>query len=164
MTVQAGSRNLEGHLAWNIKARFREYVRSLPDGKEAWLGGAGTMDADTIRFQLEDATDFNTGTFQGVLRFSGRLRFSGYRGALRVDIADPWLEVHGNDIHVTANIAPAGLESNRVEIATTKAPTDGADTLRWQKLATSLTEEGTALLGNHYTEADALSVMFVSKN
>lgn len=151
-----------GELKWNVKSRFREYVRSLPDGAEIWVGGPGRLDPDSITFLLSDASGYDPETHSGTIRFGGSVRFSGYRGALRVDISDPWIEIGAQLTYLTANISAKGLEPHRVQLASTRttSPTRRPDKLVWSEVPTVLTEQGSVLLGNVYapgSEADELS-------
>jgi hypothetical protein len=151
-----------GELRWNVKSRFREYVRSLPDGAEVWVGGPGRLDRDSITFLLNDASGYDPQTHSGTIRYSGSVRFSGYRGALRVDISDPWVEVGAQLTHLTANISAKGLEPSRVPVASarTTGPSSGPDRLVWSDVPTLLTDQGSVLLGNVYapgSDADALN-------
>ncbi len=144
-------------LTWNIKGSFREYVRSLPDGVETWTGDAGRMEPEALVFDFDGTEPNDTG--RRILRFRGSVRFQGYRGALRVDISDPWVEETATGTVLTADTAPAGTGPRRISIATVHeaahaGPEGRADHVR---AATRLTVEGSALLGSVYppgSEAD----------
>lgn len=150
----------QGGLQWNIKERFREYVRSLPDGAETWTGDAGRMEAEALVFDFGGAETDGAGG--RILRFKGSVRFQGYRGALRVDITDPWVEETAAGTVITADIAPPGTGPRRVPLAMLPAaPPPGHDDLSGGiQAATKLTEEGSALLGSVYppgSEADPVT-------
>ncbi|MEZ2392193.1 HtaA domain-containing protein [bacterium RCC_150] len=150
----------QGGLKWNIKERFREYVRSLPDGAETWTGDAGRMEPEALVFDFDGAETDGAGG--RILRFKGSVRFQGYRGALRVDIADPWVEETVGGMVITADIAPPGTGPRRVPLATlpAAAPAGHDDRGDFIQAATQLTEEGSALLGSVYppgSEADPVT-------
>jgi hypothetical protein len=141
-----------GGLIWNVVGRFREYVRSLPDGMETWTSDAGRMEQNALVFDFDGAEQDHAGS--RILRFRGSVRYQGYRGALRVDISNPWVEETAGGTVITADAAPPGTGPGRVPIATVHgaAATDGTDQVR---AATRLTEEGSALLGSVYPPGSA---------
>lgn len=160
--VEDAASKYQGELRWNVKGRFREYVRSLPDGTEQWISGPGRMDQDTITFGLDNADSFHIDSGLGVLKFAGSIRFEGYHGALRVDISDPWIEIEAGKTELTVNRSPHGLSPSRVAIA--QASTGPAATsngqMVWADVPTVLTQHGSTLLGGVYPpgfEADSCS-------
>lgn len=161
MAEDAASK-LQGELRWNIKGRFRDYVRSLPDGTEQWISGPGGIEAESIVFALDNAASFDTRSGLGVLKFAGSLRFEGYHGALRVDISDPWIEIDAEKSLLTVNRSPQGLSPSRVAIAeasTGPVATSGGHWI-WADVPTVLTQHGSTLLGGVYppgSEADSCS-------
>lgn len=160
--MEDAASKVQGELRWNIKGRFREYVRSLPDGVEQWISGPGGMEPEAIVFGLDNATSFDAQSGLGVLKFAGSIRFEGYHGALRVDISDPWVEIDAQKTLLTVNRAPQGLSPSRVPIAeasTAPAARSGGRSI-WADLPTVLTQHGSALLGGVYppgSEADSCS-------
>ncbi|WP_066285366.1 HtaA domain-containing protein [Arthrobacter sp. B6] len=160
--IEDAAAKLQGELRWNIKSRFREYVRSLPDGAERWISGPGGIEPESIAFGLDSASSFDSRSGLGILKFAGSIRFEGYHGALRVDISDPWIEIEGEKTQLTVNRSPQGLSPSRVAIAiaSTLPASTSADRLTWEDVPTALTQHGSTLLGGVYppgSEADPCS-------
>lgn len=157
------SHAVTGELRWNIKQSFRDYVGELPDGAEVLLGEAGGDDRGDLVFP---ATEVVTLSEKGdlVLKFAGGVHYEGYRGMLRVDLRDPWIEVAPEGgASITANIAPESSEPHRVALAVASRQPSPVDRgWEWHVAATSLTAAGAALLGSVYqpgAEADGFTVL-----
>lgn len=147
-----------GRLDWNIKTSFRAYVQALSDGTEQWLSETGALTPDALSFDLSDASEFDRQSGQGILRFSGAVRFRGYRGALLVTLSDPELKFAGEQISVSFNVAPPGSVADRALFATAALPrpvVSGAEML-WRVPSPRLTAEGGMLLGSVYPESSEL--------
>ncbi|WP_156138603.1 HtaA domain-containing protein [Microbacterium mangrovi] len=74
-------------LVWAIKGSLVGYVRGMADGEIALDGAA--EDASGFRFREAPESE------PAVRRFTGRVRFTGHNGMMRVVIADPWVEASG---------------------------------------------------------------------
>lgn len=151
-----------GQLRWNVKESFREYVRELPDGEEKWTAEVGGItDGDLVFPAVAVSLDAETAV-PPTFKFGGGVRFTGYRGMLRVDIKDPWIEVGEAETSLTADTAPPGVPPRRTVIATVPgrpAVVEGGACV-WHPESTALTAAGAALLGSVYqpgTEAAGFS-------
>lgn len=151
MTESTGQSPPHGELRWNIKDSFRDYVAELPDGAETWTGDIGGIDGHDLVFPAL-GIESNPESGEAILKFGGGVRYAGYRGMLRVDIADPWIELDGAGGTLTANTAPAGVPARRTVIAkvTGKPIRTGEDGWEWQAASTSLSASGASLLGSVY--------------
>lgn len=141
-----------GELRWNIKQSFRDYVAELPDGEETWTGRiGGIVDGDlvfpSVELDIDDAS-----ALPATFKFGGAVRYVGYRGMLRVDIGDPWVEVGESSASLTVDTAPPGVASRRTTVATVDGTPDrdGHDVFVWRPEHTRLTAAGAALLGSVY--------------
>lgn len=110
-------------LVWGIKRSLLGYVRGMPDGRVAAVGGA-TETAEGFVFPGQD------------LRFSGVVTLTGHHGMMRIVIADPALveTPRGWTLEIADPDAPAArlpfatVASFAGEAATGVALTaDGAD-------------------------------------
>ncbi|MCU1478842.1 MAG: hypothetical protein JWQ64_3535 [Subtercola sp.] len=159
---------MTGSLEWNIKTAFRSYVAAIPDGTEQWLSPHGALEPSTFRFDLVDDSAFDADSLTGSLRFAGAVRFRGYRGALLVSIADPVLEIEGDRILISVDIATPGTAADRTPFAVAvlpQTPTPNhsdseSDTWRaalvWHVPQSRLSAEGGMLLGSVYREGTEL--------
>jgi hypothetical protein len=151
--VSATDIESSGELRWNIKQSFRDYVAELPDGKETWTSDIGGIeDGDLVFPAVAMTADNPESTHTRTFKFGGAVRYAGYRGMLRVDITDPWVEVGEASATLTADTSPPGVPSRRTAIAVTDgAPTRGEDgAFDWHPTSTRLTASGAALLGSVY--------------
>jgi hypothetical protein len=139
-----------GELRWNIKQSFRDYVGELPDGEETWTGDAGgILDGDLVFPAAGMTVNEDSGR---IFKFTGAVRYAGYRGMLRVDLRDPWLEVGPTSAVLTADTAPPGASPRRTRIAEAAGQPDLTDAgaATWRPDSTTLTAAGAALLGSVY--------------
>lgn len=152
------SPEIAGALSWGVKDSFREYVSGVSDGTVS-VDGAGQDGTSRFIFPLVDATEFDTGTGLGQLRFSGSVEFSAYRGVLLVRVRDPWISMHESG-GVLSIMHPAYREptTERSEIATFDSPARSTlERANWTVASTRLTYDGCRALGEIYpvgTEAD----------
>lgn len=141
-----------GELRWNVKQSFRDYVSELPDGEELWTGTLGGVVDNNLVFPSIAVTLDGEPGHSPVFKFGGAVRYSGYRGMLRVDLSEPWVEIDTEAATITANIAAPGLPERRATIATAVGkPTVLEDgTCVWHAQRTTLSAAGAALLGSVY--------------
>ncbi|CAN5201295.1 hypothetical protein BH09ACT6_BH09ACT6_04850 [soil metagenome] len=156
------STRLRGELRWNIYTRFREYVKSLPDGREQWLSGEGGLESDAVVFELEPSSYFDSEQGSGTLKFVGSLRFSGYRGMLYVTVSDPWIVITPEKIEISVDSSSSG-DPARLVIAESIAggPVRARARLNWSDVPTELTEDGSVLLGGVYSAGTSLDDLHV---
>ncbi|MBB6407189.1 HtaA domain-containing protein [Arthrobacter sp. AZCC_0090] len=140
-----------GDLSWNVYSRFRDYVRSIPDGTEEWLRGDGRIEQQAVVFHLDPASSYDPDRGTGVIRFHGSIRFRGYRGMLHVTISDPWVEVTSGHMVLSVDSSSSGAPTRVVfaEAIPTK-PVRTGEGLRWSGVPAALTDDGSGLLGNVY--------------
>ncbi|MFF8316495.1 HtaA domain-containing protein [Streptomyces bobili] len=144
---------LSGHLVWGVKSGFRAYVAGVTDGGESVADGARTDEGGAFVFSLDDATDFDSVSGNGTLKFRGSVVFSAYRGILLVRVRDLWITLDGDGGKVSI-MHPAFREatSERREIgafdAVRREATPGAVT--WSIDVPRMTYDGTQAFGDVY--------------
>ncbi|UFS59157.1 HtaA domain-containing protein [Subtercola endophyticus] len=138
-----GGRRLE----WAVKPSFVAYVEALPDGLVE-VGGGVTRTSDG-RFVF--GADAGSGEFG----FVGSVHFFGHHGVLDVTLADPRIEVVGDEFVVTVDV-----QGERVRVATVEQLLeDGNDVL--SASGVEATDDGASLLGGVYqagTPLDNLTI------
>lgn len=115
---------VEPALLWPIKRSFSKYTILFGRGQITCSGGASELESRLFRFELDDASDFDTENGRGTLKFRGEVRFEGHQGLLDVRFADPWVCVQDAETVVTVldwEQLPAD-RSSRIQIASTKNP------------------------------------------
>ncbi len=155
-----------GELRWNVKTSFRTYVRAIEDGAETWLSDAGELRGNELVF-VQDAANSEVDPADpssGVIRYLGRVRFSGYRGMLMVNLADPWVELGTESLVLSIDASPPGTTPRRIDIATATphAPVVRGTTLAWIHLPVVSTSAGAGLLGGVYREGEELDDLHFS--
>ncbi|MFJ8001264.1 HtaA domain-containing protein [Streptomyces sp. NPDC096310] len=146
---------LWGQLVWGVKSGFRAYVAGVTDGTESVADGVRTDESGAFVFSLDDATDFDSVSGHGTLKFRGSVVFSAYRGILLVRVRDLWITLDGDGDGGTVSIMhPAFREatSQRREIgrfdAVRREATPGAVT--WSIDVPRMTYDGTRAFGDVY--------------
>lgn len=79
------------HLRWALRTSFRQYVKSLPDGRETVGDGARLEEDGRINFPPEHA-ETSDGTASHVLGFAGSIAFEGHAGVLDVKLHTPRID------------------------------------------------------------------------
>ena len=79
-------------LSWGVKNSFTRYIDSMPDGRRGAGYGATEAGDGVYFFELDDASGFDRGLREGVVKYSGDLRYKGHGGMLFVMVVDPWIE------------------------------------------------------------------------
>ncbi len=151
---------MTGEFRWNLKASFRSYVGGIEDGAETWLSDVGALHPDELVF-VQDPTEAGVDAVDvtaGVLRYLGRVRFSGYRAMLMVNITDPWVHLDPGGVTVSVDVASQETAPRRVDIARgpSLAPVVDERALAWGPVPLALTSVGATILGGVYREGDAL--------
>lgn len=82
-------------LRWGVKRSFLDYLSGMSDFALA-------MDGEVRALPQEQAFSFPAvGPVAGTLRFAGSLVLTAHFGALRVLVADPWLEPSPDGVRLT---------------------------------------------------------------
>lgn len=139
---------MSGEIAWSVKSSFRAYVAGVSDGTEISSDDVTVDAAGRYRFPLVSTGD-------DVLKATGWVRLSAYRGVLDVRIAEPWIEYRSGGGVVT--IAHPRSERNPALPRMVLAEF-GTDSV----IRPELTFDGVRLLGEVYTvgaELDLLEVI-----
>jgi hypothetical protein len=138
-------------LTWGVKQSFRNYVESAGGAIETG-NGAGRADDGAFTFAAAPDNALSLGadgkpTGQG--RFSGEVRMNAHGGMLKVNLADPWLEIgpEGTALTVIDNGLrnPRRVEFARLDLAAATMGDDGE-----LAIPVALSNDGCAILGDHY--------------
>jgi len=161
-TASASARHepdVRAGLSWGVKASFNRYVDSMPDGRRgAGYGAAETQDG-VFFFELEDASDYDVDTRQGVVKYRGDVRYKAHGGMLFVMIVDPWLEFHGDLASLTVVDAERWPQrDHRITLATLLPDEGGADRLPsgWRSLEARLSPRGVEVFNDVYSIGELL--------
>jgi len=159
-----------GGLRWGIKHSFLRYLGSLPDAQCSVTDGASAVTDDTTPplgplfvftaaddqppdDQLADDQLHSPPGGPTVLRYRGDVRFKGHFGFLRVRVADPWLEIAGDEGKLSA-VGIGSEPAPRQPLVTFRVrrdgdgPGEGGTVFRGTDVR--LTAEGSELFGDHY--------------
>jgi len=143
-------------LHWGVKSSFRGYVAMM--GGVTEVGGAAELAPDG-GFTFVAAPDSDLalaadGSLTGQGRFLGEVRFEAHGGMLKVFLADPAIEI--TETGAVLTVADSAARTRRVEIAKLDlAPVTAADSSE-TSIPTSLTMDGSFVLGDHYPPTTAL--------
>ena len=102
-------------LRWGLKRSFLDYVSGMPDFSHSLGAGAAAVPHEqSFAFPAAQAGAGKFGTEPGseadseagaagatAVRFAGELRLVAHFGALRVEFADPWVEMADDGAHLT---------------------------------------------------------------
>ena len=146
ITAHPSSSGGAGSLRWGLKLRFLQYVANLPDGQCSVTEGAHLAPGPLFVF-LADEAGVDTAEQATVLRFRGDLRFKGHMGFLKVRIADPWLELDGDEGTLSA-LGLGGETAPRLPLATFRVRAEEEGGSRGTEVR--LTAEGSELFGDVY--------------
>jgi hypothetical protein len=139
-----------GGLRWGIKRSFLRYLSSLPDGQcsvtdgaSALTDGVSPVPGPLFAFTADD--DQPDGPT--VLRYRGDVRFRGHFGFLRVRVADPWLEITGDEGKLSAIGIGSEPVPRRLLVTFRVRREDG---MAFRGIDVRLTAEGSELFGDNY--------------
>jgi len=135
-------------LHWALKQRFLTYIARLPDGRCSVTDGAELDAAGRFHFAPAAADG-------GTLRFRGDVRLAGHHGMLFLLVADPWLELDGDEGTVTVQTLGEDRSAERIPLATFAAPRTAA-TAAWEGVDLKLTPQGSQLFNAVYEPGEAL--------
>ncbi|QTH59507.1 HtaA domain-containing protein [Corynebacterium hindlerae] len=152
----------QASLSWGVKESFRSYISgniakgswetngtTYSGGNFVWNGNAGAVTGNN-----------------GVIQYTGAVRFTGHDGVLDLNIADPEVQFDGNSGTLFANVRSSDMDGNsrdfgRVALATLSTqPTGTGDSLNLTA-TTALTSEGAKAFADFYPagiELDPITV------
>ncbi|MFF4966185.1 HtaA domain-containing protein [Streptomyces sp. NPDC001037] len=145
---------LSGQLAWGVKGGFREYVAAVSDGAESTADGVRTDESGAFVFKLDEVTGFDNASGHGMLKFSGSVVFSAYRGILLVRIRDPWitLDKKGGTISIMhPAYRDATGERSRIGVFDAARCELAPDTVTWAIDAPRMIYDVTRTFGDVYS-------------
>ncbi|MEW1963558.1 HtaA domain-containing protein [Microbacterium sp. NPDC077644] len=147
-----------GVLRWGVRESLRSYVEGLPGGEIRVLDGAERLSSGGFGFPLTSAlADHRVGDLDEPLDFGGAVRFTGYNGLLRFEIAHPRLERDGDSVVLSVSDNLDETLAERIPFGSSLASSIWmtGPTRRTAK-AVKLTGAGAALLGDVYPEGSML--------
>ena len=143
-------------LHWGVKTSFRGYVAMM--GGVTDVGGGAELTPDGgFTFAAAPDSDLGLagdGSLTGHGRFSGEVRFEAHGGMLKVFLADPAIEITQTGAVLT--VADSAARTRRVEIAKLDLAALANGEAGGPLIPTSLTMDGSFLLGDHYPPTTAL--------
>ncbi|KKC27002.1 HtaA domain-containing protein [Sphingomonas sp. SRS2] len=143
-------------LGWPIRGSFARYVGSLPDGRAALDGAIVASRLCGLVFRLADMGGFDAASGSGVLKFGGRIGFTGHFGMLRLDIAEPWLLIESGAGMLSIAGRSGAEGQDRFDLAAFRIVWSDAAHMEGQGEALALTARGAALFGGAYAEGAEL--------
>jgi hypothetical protein len=170
-----------GALDWGVKEAFRTYVNGPIAHGEVTTQKPATQNPDgTVRFDAEEegdlVVDLDAETIEA--DFAGGVRFYGHNGALNLTLANPRVEVEGNEGSLVVDVTSvpfAGMDPDAepaepvvtndvafAELDLTDAEVSiGDEDVTFSGVATTLTAEGAEVFGELYvagTDMDPLTL------
>lgn len=146
-------------MTWPVKASFVGYVKRLEDGEVSLGDGATETEAGYLFNSPESEVSFDLSSLAGTLPFAGKVTFSGYWGALRVEINEPRIEL--NEGKGTLSVKTGGvIGAPRWEAIAGVQVSETAD--RHLSLEVRLTAAGRMLLGEQYQVGQELDPAVIS--
>lgn len=135
-------------LMWGVYGSFRDYIGKLSDGRMQVAGGAELTATGEVFFPVDQ-----TAPRDSELRCVGSVSFTGHRGMLVVQLAEPWLQL--SEAHAVLSVIDPFEPTARMSLVTVKLGDSGWGT-------TQLTEAGTdVFMGNYpeHTHFDPLRIL-----
>ena len=143
-------------LHWGVKTSFRGYVAMM--GGVTEVGGGAELATDGgFTFAAAPDSDLAVaadGSLTGQGRFLGEVRFEAHGGMLKVFLADPAVEI--TETGAVLTVADSAARTRRVEIAKLDLAAITAGEPGETSIPTSLTMDGSFVLGDHYPPTTAL--------
>ena len=146
-------------LSWGVKRSFARYIDAMPDGRRGAGQGATETERGVYFFELDDASDYDPVSGDGVIRYRGDLRYAGHGGMLFVMIVDPWIEFRGSTAVLTVLDAEHWPKrERRIELATLALDETATQRLPegWAHLTARLTPGGSTVFNDVYPVGEIL--------
>jgi hypothetical protein len=146
-------------LTWGVKRSFVAYLARTPMSRVSIGNGAGVTPDTEFWFPLADASRFDVERGEGVLEFSGSVRFVGHGGLLHVLLDRPRIEATADSAILTfTEYRTEAPGSRRMTVAwlTWPAPHDDAGDWRWAHVPTVLAPTGVELFNDVYPVGEVL--------
>jgi len=138
-------------LRWGVKRSFLDYLSGMSDFGLTMEGGVQALPEEQA-FSFPVACPSSSGAGAGAVSFAGSLVFTAHFGALRVLIADPWLEPAPDGAGLTV-VRPEewGPGPGRFLLADLR-PVDVLEEDGWvaTRFDASLASDGAAMFGGVY--------------
>lgn len=129
------------HLEWGLKTSFVSYISSLADGRIEAANGVWQA-GNALAFPVSPAA----GVPENEIWFNGRVSFSGHGGMMKLDLFEPRIVNHDENISLTIDEA-----GERVAIAElTETSVSNAFGLVKTRFSAVLTEAGSKLFNGQY--------------
>lgn len=144
-------------LSWGLRASFVEYVVGS-GGTIVATDGAVASPAGLGSWLLADASGFDAERSEGMLQFSGQLRYSAHFGALDVVVREPRI-----DIHDGVGTLSASTDAGPMSFASFRTRQVGAASgyRAWVGEDGALSAEATVLFGGSYGAGAAMDPFIV---
>ena len=146
-------------MTWPVKASFVGYVKRLEDGEVSLADGAAETDAGYRFGSPESEVSFDVASQTGTLPFAGKVTFSGYWGALRVEINEPRVELTEGKGTLSVKIGGVIGTPRWEAIAGVEVSEFSGERLT---LTVRLTAAGRMLLGEQYQVGQELDPAVIS--
>ncbi|MCU1483004.1 MAG: hypothetical protein JWQ19_3790 [Subtercola sp.] len=134
-------------LRWGIKQSFLDYLSGLPDGQAALGDNVTAVGDNELLFDPAEAT----ASLDGIVKFTGEVRFGGHRGLLFVRVAEPWLHIDGGCGRLTVLDPTLTDETSRIPLVTFLVDPGEAISGSFAGTHVRLTEEGVEIFNNVYS-------------
>ena len=150
-TVGGNGRARAG-LHWGIKSSFLDYLTRTPGSQSSVTSGALITSKRRYYFPLA-TTGYDPLDGEGILKFSGDVRFVGHFGMLLVVFIDPWVTMDGAGGTLTVADPDHYPDSTRRLPMLDLAEADWKDNQgmrHWPSIATTLRPEAMAFFNDVY--------------
>lgn len=146
-------------LSWGVKRSFARYIDAMPDGRRGAGHGATETEHGLYFFELDDASDYDPVSGEGVIKYRGDVRYAGHGGMLFVMIVDPWIEFTGSAAVLSVLDAEHWpRREHRIQLATLALEETASQQLPegWAHLTARLTPQGSAVFNDVYPVGEIL--------
>lgn len=141
----------QASLSWGVKESFRSYI-SGNIAKGSWETNGTTYSGGNF---VWNGTAGAVAGNNGVIQYTGAVRFTGHDGVLDLNIADPEVQFDGNTGTLFANVRSSDMDGNsrdfgRVALATLNTQASGSGDSLNLTATTALTAEGAKAFADFY--------------